>query len=709
MHTNSARNQYEQPANPSPLSETGSKDRPSQLSQPSISCYGCQAQNPPTRRFCRDCGKNLWKACASCGRECPIDESFCGQCGVNMAEMEQKEIRSIKARVHEAQQLRKQLQLSEALLALKAISRRPSQPWLEGVMEAVSELIADVSAQQIRLGEETAKTLARAQQYMENHDYKGVVDELQTIPTPLRDERVRQLLKKAQSSQEEIESLKEQVRNNIDSNLSDLALRIDRILALHPDDAQAQRWAQQVGARILKKAKHKLALHEYAESLELVDSLPSSECDEAIVKFRGQIAELDWCAAELELAPFVSQTTLHAARRLLATDSNNPQARKRYELLKSKQNDGTMGPLPWTASPTRTSVGPPVNPAPTLKRLRVGKNAQACLSDHPGCMYVAVGLALQAVTEVDISTDLLRRNDKSLFKKLGRSLYQRPAKTGWGIDLSDSGVKAVHISPDDNGNLAIDQAHYTRHTKDTTRCSSASERDALLEESLLKLVSACGIKPDERVVTNWPAIRLLTRFSSIPAAGGRRQKELIHYEAQHQIPFPLDNVHWDYELMGSTQDVANGHQEILLLACKSQDVGQHLAIFDRAKLRIAALQCDAVALHNFLRYEAPPTGSPAPDVRPCTAMADIGHDTTNLVLSLPKSLWYRSLRWGPADLEKALVKNFNLTHNQATLLLQQPQRGPSLERHAYRTVTPLCSIAEAGSTGQCRIPHNPIR
>ncbi len=584
--------------------------------------------------------------------------------------------------------MREQLELSEALLALRAISRQSSEPYLDDVMDEVNELIAEIDAQQERLGEETAQTLSRAKEYMEHHYYERVVEELEAIPNPFRDASVRHLLAEAQSNREEIDTLKLQLRNNSGSNLHDLAMRVERILALHPHDAQAQRWAQQLRTRILQAAKNKLAHHEYAEALALVDSLPTSVCDEAIAKLRRQIAELDWCATELELAPFVSATTVEAGKRLLATNAKNPQARKRYELLKNKQNDRTMGPLLWTSSPARTSVGPPVNPASAPKRLRVGKSARTCISDHLGSMFVATGLALQAVTEVDIPTDLLRRNDKSLFKKIGRSLYQRPAKTGWGIDLSESGVKAVHLSPDDNGNLVIDHAYYTRHAKDATRCASATDREALFEESLHELVSACGIKPDERVVTSWPAIRLLTRFLSIPDSGGRRLKELVHYEASHQIPFPLDDVHWDYELLGSTASEDIGQQELLLLACKSQDIEQHLAIFDRTKLQIATLQCDAVALHNYLRYEAHPTGSSAPDVQAGTVIADVGHDTTNLVYSLPKSVWYRSLRWGPADLGKALVKHFNLTHSQATQLLQEPQRARRLSE-VHAVLSPL--------------------
>ena len=470
------------------------------------------------------------------------------------------------------------------------------------------------------------------------------------------------MLREARSRQEEIETLKQQIRSKSDKDLNELALRVERVLALNPQDAQALRWAHQVGQRILKAARRKLALHDYHAALSLVDSLPKPAGDDSTNKLREQIAELAWCVSELKLAPVISATTLEAGKRLLEADPGNVEARKRVEMLTAQRRNSNSRLLTWTPSPVETPIGPPVNPAGMPRRLRVNDAAHKCLLEHPGCVFVAAGLALQAVGQAELPADLLRRSEKGLLQKLGRSLSFRRAKTGWGIDLSDSGLKAVHLSHVGDGSLIMDQAYYECHAEDLAKCPSAHERSAILERSLNKFVSQCAPDSDEQVVTNWPAIRLLTRFLSIPACDGRKFKELVHFEARHQIPFPLDDVHWDYEPLGNSKRVSGSQQEVVLLACKRQDVEQLLAIFERARLQVAGLQCDAIALHNFFRYESLANESSVSDRRVGLGIADIGHDTTNLVFSLPDSLWYRSLRWGHADLEKELVKRFQLTH-----------------------------------------------
>ncbi|HUT21566.1 MAG TPA: adenylate/guanylate cyclase domain-containing protein, partial [Anaerolineae bacterium] len=46
-----------------------------------MECTRCQAENPPTARFCAQCGAALPVPCPHCGAELPPDAKFCMQCG----------------------------------------------------------------------------------------------------------------------------------------------------------------------------------------------------------------------------------------------------------------------------------------------------------------------------------------------------------------------------------------------------------------------------------------------------------------------------------------------------------------------------------------------------------------------------------------------------------------------------------------------------
>jgi len=49
-----------------------------------MKCPKCQADNPETRKFCRECGAKLLVICSQCGSENLPGDKFCGECGHNL-------------------------------------------------------------------------------------------------------------------------------------------------------------------------------------------------------------------------------------------------------------------------------------------------------------------------------------------------------------------------------------------------------------------------------------------------------------------------------------------------------------------------------------------------------------------------------------------------------------------------------------------------
>ena len=60
---------------------------------------------------------------------------------------------------------------------------------------------------------------------------------------------------------------------------------------------------------------------------------------------------------------------------------------------------------------------------------------------------------------------------------------------------------------------------------------------------------------------------VFTRFVKMPFSDPKKLERLVHFEAQQQIPFPLEEVSWDYQIVGRNQEL---EFEILIAAIKNE-------------------------------------------------------------------------------------------------------------------------------------------
>ena len=97
--------------------------------------------------------------------------------------------------------------------------------------------------------------------------------------------------------------------------------------------------------------------------------------------------------------------------------------------------------------------------------------------------------------------------------------------------------------------------------------------------------------------------------------------QIIQYEAQQNVPFPLEEVVWDYQIMGTTP---SGELEVLLVAIKSDVVEGLFRTADAGGVRLELVDVSPAALCNAFRFNYG-------DEEGCTMLLDIGAKTSNLL------------------------------------------------------------------------------
>ena len=149
---------------------------------------------------------------------------------------------------------------------------------------------------------------------------------------------------------------------------------------------------------------------------------------------------------------------------------------------------------------------------------------------------------------------------------------------------------------------------------------------------------------------------IFTRPVTLPSVGDATQVEqLVAFEAQQNVPYPIDEVVWDWQLL----DAGDGGQvEVILAAIKSDLLDEINTSAQAGGLKPAVVEIAPMALYNALRYNYP-------DAEGCTILLDIGSRTTNLLFCEPGKIFPRRLNIGGSSITTAIAKDFGISFPEA--------------------------------------------
>ena len=169
-------------------------------------------------------------------------------------------------------------------------------------------------------------------------------------------------------------------------------------------------------------------------------------------------------------------------------------------------------------------------------------------------------------------------------------------------------------------------------------------------------------KPSAKeVVCVLPAHTVFTRAVPIDVPGGMAGKvdTIVKFEAHQNIPFPLEEVVWDYVVMGET---SAGAVNVVFLAVKTDILESIGKTISSAGLKIHSVTVAPMALYDALRH-ANLASSEEP-----TVLLDIGSRTTNMVIAAPGSFFSRSIPSGGLAVTTAIAKDIHADMEEAELL-----------------------------------------
>jgi len=141
---------------------------------------------------------------------------------------------------------------------------------------------------------------------------------------------------------------------------------------------------------------------------------------------------------------------------------------------------------------------------------------------------------------------------------------------------------------------------------------------------------------------------VFARFVKLPAIEQEKLHRIVAFEAQQNVPFPIDEVVWDYQLIGGGGDE---QIEVVLVAIKADLLGGINSAVEETGLRTAIVDVGTMALYNAFRYNYG-------ELAGCSLLVDIGARTTNLLFVEPQKIFSRSVPIGGSSVTAGISKEF---------------------------------------------------
>jgi len=147
---------------------------------------------------------------------------------------------------------------------------------------------------------------------------------------------------------------------------------------------------------------------------------------------------------------------------------------------------------------------------------------------------------------------------------------------------------------------------------------------------------------------------VFTRFVKLPMVDNDDLEQLVTFEAQQHVPFPINEVVWDWQLL----DVPGDEQEVVLVAIKGDALDSINDCVSDAGLLTGKVDASPMALCNAFR-------SAYPDLQEPALLIDIGARTSNLIYVEGKRVFTRSIAIGGSTVTTAISKEYNVPFTEA--------------------------------------------
>ncbi len=246
--------------------------------------------------------------------------------------------------------------------------------------------------------------------------------------------------------------------------------------------------------------------------------------------------------------------------------------------------------------------------------------------------------------------------------QLDLSIFNPKSKPLIGVDISSSAVKMVELSGNGKDGYRVERYTIEVLSKDVV----ADGNIINLEEAAESVRRAWKrmATTTRNVALALPAASVITKKIILPS--GQREEEMevmVESEANQYIPFPLEEVNLDFQVMGAAPSSPD-EVEVLIAASRKEKVEDRVAVAEAAGLKPLVMDVENFA--TLTAFDLVLSQLPDQGKDQVIALIDVGANATNLtVLRNGQQVYTKEQAFGGGQLTQEAARQYGMTYEEA--------------------------------------------
>lgn len=242
------------------------------------------------------------------------------------------------------------------------------------------------------------------------------------------------------------------------------------------------------------------------------------------------------------------------------------------------------------------------------------------------------------------------------------------SKTTVGLDIGSGLIKLVVINHA-SGEPVLTKVAFTAVADDAIVEGEIMD-PGLVADAVRGLFETVGLKP-KHVVTAVGGRDVIIKKISMDRMKEAEAREVIRWEAEQHVPFDMDNVELDFQILDPDGDGLQ--MSVLLVAAKRELIETKMALLGDVGVQPSIVDVDSFALHNAFELNYPDA------MRGVVGLVNIGHEMTNVnVLEDGVPVLTRDLPVGTRRFREDLQRERGIAAAEADRILQGLDAGDAL-------------------------------